>query len=275
MSWDIDFISEDDFREHVRNTISHYGDKLCSYDLARFNLNTIDPIKMIFDRAVYREDWETLIANEIFRQRDKTNSNEIGYFHQGLFQYLARCRVPREGWDVVFSLPEGYVLENGNIVHTIYVEMKNKHNTMNSASAGKTYMKMQNQLLHDDDCACFLVEVIARQSQNIIWAPRVDGRKLEHARIRRVSIDQFYAIVTGQPDAFFAICTALPRIVREVLAEQDGFVSTPHDTVLEELSLRAQAFSHLGEDMSMIMATYMLGFHSYEGFASLGVSRLL
>ena len=136
-------------------------------------------------------------------------------------------------------------------------------------------MKMQNQLLHDDDCACFLVEVIARQSQNIIWAPRVDGRKLEHARIRRVSIDQFYAILTGQTDAFFAICTALPRIVREVLTEQDGFVSTPHDTVLEELSLRAQAFSHLGEDMSMIMATYMLGFHSYEGFASLGDSRLL
>lgn len=38
---------------------------------------------------------------------------------------------------------------------------------MNSASAGKTYIKMQSQLLSDDDCACFLVEAIAQRSQNI------------------------------------------------------------------------------------------------------------
>ena len=28
---------------------------------------------------------------------------------------------------------------------------------------------MQNQLLNDDDCACFLVEAIAQRSQNIKW----------------------------------------------------------------------------------------------------------
>lgn len=42
--------------------------------------------------------------------------------------------------------------------------MKNKHNTMNSAAAGKTFIKMQSQLLKDDDCACFLVEAIAKAS---------------------------------------------------------------------------------------------------------------
>lgn len=75
------------------------------------------------------------------------------------------------------------------MVHTIYVEMKNKHNTMNSASTGKTYMKMQNQLLNDDDCVCFLVEAIAQKSQNITWNPTVDGKKISHKRIRRVSLD--------------------------------------------------------------------------------------
>ena len=29
-------------------------------------------------------------------------------------------------------------MPDGDIVHTLYVEMKNKHNTMNSASAKKT-----------------------------------------------------------------------------------------------------------------------------------------
>ncbi len=46
-------------------------------------------------------------------------------------------------------------MPDGDVVHTVYVEMKNKHNTMNSASAGKTYIKMQNQFLSNDDCACF------------------------------------------------------------------------------------------------------------------------
>lgn len=35
---------------------------------------------------------------------------------------------------------------------------------MNSAAAGKTFIKMQSQLLKDDDCACFLVEAIAKAS---------------------------------------------------------------------------------------------------------------
>ena len=38
-------------------------------------------------------------------------------------------------------------MPDGDIVHTIYVEMKNKHNTMNSASSAKTYIKMQGQIL--------------------------------------------------------------------------------------------------------------------------------
>ena len=47
MSWNLDFISEEDFKKHVRATIMKYGEKLESYDLKRFNSNLIDPIKLI------------------------------------------------------------------------------------------------------------------------------------------------------------------------------------------------------------------------------------
>lgn len=140
VTWGIAFISKEDFKKHVRKTIAHYGEKLEPYDVSKFNKNIIDPVKMIFDKAVYGEDWKTLISNEIFRQRDKSNTNEIGYFHQRLFSYIDRCEVPpngeKGGWDVIYSIPDGYVLDNGNVVHKIYVEMKNKHNTMNSAAGG-------------------------------------------------------------------------------------------------------------------------------------------
>ena len=78
--WDLDFITEENFKKHVRETIKTYGEKLESYNLKKFNKNIIDPIKMIFDKNVYGANWEEIISNEIFRQRDKANNNDIGYY---------------------------------------------------------------------------------------------------------------------------------------------------------------------------------------------------
>ena len=55
--------------------------------------------------------------------------------------------MPQAGWDVIYRNQDGIQMPDGDIVHTIYVEMKNKHNTMNSASSAKTYIKMQGQIL--------------------------------------------------------------------------------------------------------------------------------
>ena len=187
--WTLDFISEEDFTRHVQATIEKYGEKLTSYDLKRFNKNIVDHVKLLFDKMVYRSSWEDIIRSEIFRQRDKSNNNSIGYFHQQIFQYMKDCRVPANGteggWDVICERADGIDIPEAGRVRTVYVEMKNKHNTMNSAAAGKTFIKMQNQLLRDDDCACFLVEAIAGRSQNIKWEPSVDGMKVGHRLIRR------------------------------------------------------------------------------------------
>lgn len=210
-------------------TIMKYGEKLESYNLKRFNSNLIDPIKLIFDKSVYRTSWEEIVNNEIFRQRDKSNNNDIGYFHQNIFSYFKGCEVPQSGWDVIYRNPDGIQMPDGDIVHTIYVEMKNKHNTMNSASSAKTYIKMQGQILEDDDCACLLVEAIAKKSQNIKWSTKVDGKNVQHRLIRRVSMDQFYAILTGEEDAFYKMCMALPEVINSVVNEEGG-VKVPRDT---------------------------------------------
>lgn len=83
--WTLTFISEEDFTKHVKKTIEKYGEKLESFDLKCFNKNIIDPIKLIFDKTVYHASWEEIVSNEIFRQRDKSNNNDIGYFHQRIF----------------------------------------------------------------------------------------------------------------------------------------------------------------------------------------------
>ncbi|MGX8833586.1 Eco47II family restriction endonuclease [Amedibacillus sp. YH-ame6] len=269
MSWPLDFISKNDLKEHIELTIEKYGEKLEPFNLTRFNKNIVDPIKLIFDKFVYKSTWEEIVKNEIFRQRDKSNNNDIGYFHQRIFQYIENCHVPANGeeggWDVIFEDPARINLPEGGTVSRIYVEMKNKHNTMNSSSSGKTFIKMQNQLLNDDDCACFLVEAIAKKSQNIKWAPSVDGNKVAHRYIRRVSLDQFYAIVTGNDNAFYDLCSILPELIEEVVSSSER-IKTPADTVYEELISMVARDSSESKDLSIALAIYLLGFNSYAGF---------
>lgn len=65
-------------------------------------------------KNVYNESWSELVKSEIFRQRDKSNNNSIGYFHQRMFQYISGCRVPDNGkeggWDVIYENSNGIIL---------------------------------------------------------------------------------------------------------------------------------------------------------------------
>ncbi len=111
----------------------------------------IDPIKLTFDAKIYNKDIQTIIDQEISRQTDKSNTNHIGHFHQNIFKYFGNgWTVPTTGYDVI------------NLDKHIFVEIKNKHNTMNSSSSQKTYMRMQDTLLKNPQAICMLVEVIAR-----------------------------------------------------------------------------------------------------------------
>lgn len=249
-NWNLDFITKEDLKEHIKNTIATYERTLDGINLDRFNSNIIDPIKMVFDSKVYRKNIEEVIQDELTRQRDKTNSNAIGYFHQNMFRYLANCEVPREGFDVIYTNANG---------QKIYVEMKNKHNTMNSSSSQKTYMRMLNKVANDTEAICYLVEVIAKNSQNIVWKVSLDNQRVENERIRRVSIDKFYEIVTGDSEAFYKLCMVIPEIIDEIISEHIE-LQVSEDTVIIELQEK---------NPDLLKALYLLAFEEYEGFSNL------
>lgn len=246
-NYNITFIKQADFEYHVAQTIASYNNALKSVNLEKFNGNIIDPIKLTFDKALFRKSLEDVIELEIHRQRDKSNTNAIGYFHQYMFKYIANCEVPAHGFDVIFTQKDGT---------KIYVEMKNKHNTMNSSSGQKTYIGMQNQILNHPDDMCFLVEVISLRSQNIAWRCSVNGKSIVHDRIRRVSIDKFYEIVTGISNAFYQICRQLP-ITIDKLIKTDTVDTVENDTVIDELRAK---------NPDLLKAIYLLAFETYNGF---------
>ncbi|MBQ2321990.1 MAG: Eco47II family restriction endonuclease [Bacteroidales bacterium] len=246
-NYNLGFISDEDIYEHVRTTVLQYRRHI---DLDSFNKNIIDPIKLTFDAKIYGQTVRQTIETECLRQIDKTNNNRIGYFHQNVFKYAGG------GWEVPENGDKGGFDVVNEKLH-IFVEMKNKHNTMNAASSSDTYVKMQNKILHDDKATCMLVETIAKQSQNVTWALSVNenGRKqhYSHERIRRVSIDKFYEIVFKDSTAFCKLCRALPDILDDVTS--DDASARLENTVYEELD-KADFYKSL----------YLLAFKSYEGF---------
>jgi len=244
--WELEFISRENFKKHISETIKTYGNILKTIDLEKFNSNLIDPVKLLFDAKVYQKTYKEIVESEISRQRDKSNTNAIGYFHQNIFKYVKKCDVPKEGFDVIYT----------NKDMKIYVEIKNKHNTMNSSSATKTMMKMQNKIMQEPEAKCYLVEVIAVKSQDIVWKVTLDKVQVKDERIRRVSIDRFWEHVTGNRNAFYSICNIIPKLIDEII-EENASLKIENDTAYEEL---------LELNTDILQALYTLAFSSYNGF---------
>lgn len=239
--YNLGFISDENIYNHVKETVLRYS---ASLDLKKFNKNIIDPIKLTFDAKVYGRTMEEVVASECMRQMDKSNNNHIGYFHQNLFRYAGNgWTVPTEGFDVV------------NEERHIFVEMKNKHNTMNSAASQKTYMKMQNKIVRDSRATCMLVETIATRSQNKTWVVTVDKEQFNNENIRRVSMDKFYEIVFEDASAFAKLCKALPDILNDVIANMSR--ENNSNTVFAELAAISP---------DIVKSLYLLAFQTYEGF---------
>lgn len=242
-NYNLPFISNADLFNHVEETIKKYR---FTIDLAEFNKNIIDPIKLTFDAKVYDKSIKAVVESEILRQLDKSNTNHIGYFHQNIFKYIGDgWHVPVSGFDVV------------NDSQKIYVEMKNKHNTMNSSSSQKTYMRMQSAIIDNPEAKCMLVEVIATKSQNSQWILSLDGERTAHENIRRVSIDRFYEIVTGEPTAFKQLCEKLPSVIEDVVRSM--LQRSNVNTVFAELEKISP---------NLPKSLYLLAFKKYQGFES-------
>ncbi|CAC9628887.1 type II site-specific deoxyribonuclease (Sau96I-li(EC:3.1.21.4) [uncultured Gammaproteobacteria bacterium] len=244
--YNLNFISDKNLFNHVKNTVNGYRFDI---NLEKFNKNLIDPIKLTFDAGIYGKNIQEVVESEVIRQIDKSNTNLIGYFHQNIFHYIGDgWSVPNEGWDVIHQSKK------------IYVEMKNKHNTMNSSSSKNTYIRMLDQLVNESEATCMLVEVIAKNSQNISWDTTIDKKKVSNESIRRVSIDKFYELVTSDRLAFKKLCEILPKVIDDVVNQIT--LDNESNTVVSELKQISP---------NLLKSLYLLSFEKYEGFGDFNV----
>lgn len=105
------------------------------------------------------------------------------------------------------------------------------------------------------NATCMLVEIIAKNSQNIAWQCSVDNQSMKHEQIR-VSIDKFYELVTGNANAFAQLCQILPNVIQDVLANEKTQII--ENTVLSDI--QEQNIEHI------LTSLYLITFKKYQGF---------
>ncbi len=178
--------------------------------LKELNKNILDPFKFQFDTVFLNGgDPEATLRNEILRQSDKTIANAVGLFHQQLIGSI-------DGFMETPSLPCDVKKEDD----TVFAEIKNKFNTMNVRSAAGVYEELLSIAKANPQAMCYLVEIIARKSRDEEWTITVNEAVQRHKRIHVISADRFYALATGNPDAFAVLVEVLPRAIQEFLQKQ-------------------------------------------------------
>ena len=124
----VDFVPDDIFEELIQSVIDAYGEE--NRDIRK---NGVDPFKTAFDMKQMGLDFEKWKKITIAIQKDMNVSMKVGYFHQKLLGSV-------KGWK---DLKVGKQLDITNDDNTIYIELKNKHNTTKGENKIDVFKKLK------------------------------------------------------------------------------------------------------------------------------------
>jgi hypothetical protein len=221
----VDFISDEHFLECVANLHKAYLRAKNNLTRKSFYKNKIDTIKLTFDAKFNDIDEEDLIQAEILRQIDKSINNSIGTFHEQILGGIKDYQL--------VNLGKIDIKANDN---TLFADVKNKHNTMNSKSEESLFQTLARFADDNKNAKCYWVQILAKGSFNKNWAGLINGKEYSHSRVYEISGDRFYALLTGQDDALAKLYKALPVVINDYLnSKAKGNTITPN-SALDEIN---------------------------------------
>ncbi len=147
----------------------------------------IDVFKKSFDCKFYNIENEDYMQIEYKRILDKKINNAIGYFHENV---LKNCY----GWKQYNKYSMDICDEN----ETIFIQLKNKFNTLNSS--GNNFLKLQmKKILQDKPETKFVVLGLINDKELV-------GRNVEYIRnidkTRKITSSKLYEFITGSKTAY-------------------------------------------------------------------------
>lgn len=190
-----------------------------------------------------------MIETEILRQIDKSINNSIGTFHE---QVLGGIEGYERG-----SLSGFDIKAKDN---TLFADIKNKHNTMNSSAAEALFQKLARYADDYKEAKCYWVQILAKGSFNEHWAGDINGKEYSHSRVFKISGDQFYHLLTGKETAFFELYQALPKAISDFLSDQKKQKKTENSALSEIETQITESGRSIFNEITFENFSYYLGF---------------
>lgn len=246
----VNFISDEHLLDCIGNLHKGYLKAKNNITKKNFYSNKVDTIKLTFDAKFNDIDEESLIQSEILRQIDKSINNSIGTFHE---QILGGIKGYQAG-----NL-SGYDIKAKN--DTLFADIKNKHNTMNSSAAEALFQKLARYANDYKKAKCYWVQILAKGSFCELWSGDINGKEYSHSRVYKISGDQFYALLSGQEDAMFQLYKVLPVAIKDYLKSAEKSEDIAENSALDELKAGTKKSNRsILDQITFENYSYYLGF---------------
>jgi hypothetical protein len=212
--------------------------------------NKVDTIKLTFDSKFNEISEEKLVEAEILRQIDKSINNSIGTFHEQILGGINGFEIGKlSGFDVKA------------IDDTLFADIKNKHNTMNSSSSEALFQKLSKFADTHKKSKCYWVQVLAKNSFCELWKGDINGKEYSHSRVYKISGDQFYELLSGEKNALFNLYKVLPTAINDYLLSISTKANKNSNTALKEIKTEIESSKRtIIDQITFENYSYYLGF---------------
>ena len=217
----VSFVSDDIFLDCIKLVCNSYPSSDI-IDMNKLHKNTLDPIKQIFDISAMKIDSDTWVKNELIRQQDKTINNKIGEFHQKLLGSV-------NGWEDL-GIGDSTKVDLRKKDNSIFMELKNKENTVNSDSKNQLRIKLSNILKTYPKAQTYWAYILSMKgdSGTCIW----NYHENSNPKIKKIWGKNIYQLVTGKSDALEQVWNAIPIAVADIMTNNFNL------TVIEQKKLK-------------------------------------
>ena len=246
----VNFISDEHLLNCIANLHKAYLKAKNNITKKNFYSNKVDTIKLTFDAEFNNIAEESLIESEILRQIDKSINNSIGTFHEQILGGISGFEVGNlSGFDIKA------------IDDTLFADIKNKHNTMNSSSAESLFQKLARYADTYKKANCYWVQILAKSSFNEKWTAEINGKEYSHSRVYKISGDQFYSLLSGQENALSQLYKALPIAIKDYLRSIDQNNGIFENSALDEINQEIKSSNRsILDQITFENYSYYLGF---------------
>ena len=245
----LDFISDEHLLSCIKNLHDSYMKAKENVSKNKFYKNKIDTFKLTFDVQFNNLSEKSVIETEILRQIDKSINNSIGIFHEQVLGGI-------EGYER--GKLSGFDIKAKD--DSLFADIKNKHNTMNSSAAEALFQKLARYADDYKKAKCYWVQILAKGSFNEHWTGEINGKEYSHSRVFKISGDRFYHLLTGKETAFFELYQALPKAISDFLSDQKKQKKTENSALSEIETQITESGRSIFNEITFENFSYYLGF---------------